>query len=93
WKPEAGLTAKGKKQAGWLADFFLPLQVDRIISSPYVRAFGQRRFRKGWQLSGMPGCRRESSAPTPGKTGLIACVKRLLILIYASKAANQVAWR
>jgi 2,3-bisphosphoglycerate-dependent phosphoglycerate mutase len=27
-----------QKQAGWLADFFLPLQVDRIISSPYVRA-------------------------------------------------------
>lgn len=36
--PESVLTVKGHDQAGELADFFSGIQIDRIISSPFVRA-------------------------------------------------------
>ncbi|RKL65154.1 histidine phosphatase family protein [Salipaludibacillus neizhouensis] len=36
--PESQLTEKGFKQAGELADFFYEVKVDRIISSPFIRA-------------------------------------------------------
>ena len=35
---ESRLTEKGFKQAGCLADFFNNIEIDRIISSPYLRA-------------------------------------------------------
>ncbi|WP_306454176.1 histidine phosphatase family protein [Neobacillus jeddahensis] len=36
--PEAQLTDRGRKQALDLAEFFLAIKIDRIISSPYKRA-------------------------------------------------------
>lgn len=36
--PEANLTEKGRLQAETLADFFTKIKVDRIISSPFLRA-------------------------------------------------------
>lgn len=35
---ESQLTAKGSKQAKYLVDFFSNVKIDRIISSPYLRA-------------------------------------------------------
>jgi 2,3-bisphosphoglycerate-dependent phosphoglycerate mutase len=35
---DAPLTTQGKVQAKLLADFFLKLQIDRIVSSPFLRA-------------------------------------------------------
>ncbi|WP_227396234.1 histidine phosphatase family protein [Jeotgalibacillus aurantiacus] len=37
-EPEAELTAKGKVQAKQLADFFEQIELERVISSPFVRA-------------------------------------------------------
>ena len=36
--PDVPLTSEGFAQAEWLADFLAPLGVERIVSSPYVRA-------------------------------------------------------
>ncbi|WP_188207245.1 histidine phosphatase family protein [Alkalibacillus aidingensis] len=38
--PEAKLTTHGEKQAEELVDFFSDQPIDRIISSPYIRAIG-----------------------------------------------------
>ncbi|MNJ52611.1 putative phosphoserine phosphatase 2 [compost metagenome] len=37
-EPEAQLTPEGKEQAKELVDFFMDIEVERCISSPYVRA-------------------------------------------------------
>lgn len=42
-EPEAALTAEGERQAELLADFFAETAVDRIVSSPYVRAVASIR--------------------------------------------------
>lgn len=41
--PQAKLTERGLKQAGILADFLSNVKVERIISSPYVRAIETMR--------------------------------------------------
>ncbi|GAA6616131.1 histidine phosphatase family protein [Scytonema sp. NUACC26] len=38
-QPDAPLTKEGKVQAKLLADFFSRIQIERIVSSPFVRAY------------------------------------------------------
>lgn len=50
-EPEAGLTGEGEREAERLADFFSTIQIDQIISSPYVRAIKSiHPFADGKQL-------------------------------------------